>query len=61
MPNLCNFTLRCPVIASYVSGAEEQLGDAALLVDPKNPEEIAETIFNLYNSKELQKTLENSE
>ena len=37
LPPLEAFALGCPVIASRVSGAEEQLGDAALLVDPKNP------------------------
>jgi len=29
------------VIASNVQGAAEQLGDAAVLVDPKDPKEIA--------------------
>jgi len=57
LPPLEAFALGCPVIASNVSGAEEQLGNAALLVDPKNPEKIAETIFNLYNSLDLRKTL----
>ncbi len=57
LPPLEAFALGCPVIASKVSGAEEQLGDAALLVDPKSPEQIAEAIFNLYNSPDLRKTL----
>jgi len=57
LPPLEAFALGCPVIASKVSGAEEQLGDAALLVDPKNPEQIADAIFNLYNSPDLRKIL----
>jgi len=57
LPPLEAFALGCPVIASKVSGSEEQLGDAALLVDPKSPEQIADAIFNLYNSPDLRKTL----
>ena len=57
MPHLCNITLGCPVIASNVSGAEEQLGEAALLVDPSNPEQIADAILHLYNSPDLRNTL----
>ena len=34
LPPLEAMALGCPVIAARVSGAEEQLGDAALLVDP---------------------------
>jgi glycosyltransferase involved in cell wall biosynthesis len=59
LPPLEAFALGCPVIASKVSGAEEQLGDAAILVDPKSPEQIAEAIFKLLNSPELQKMLIN--
>ncbi len=57
LPPLEAFALGCPVIASKVSGAEEQLGDAALLVDPKSPEQMAEAIYNLYSSPELRKSL----
>jgi glycosyltransferase involved in cell wall biosynthesis len=57
LPPLEAFALGCPVVASKVSGAEEQLGDAALLVDPKSPEQIADAIFNVYNSPDLRKTL----
>lgn len=56
-PPLEAFALECPVIASNISGAEEQLGDAALLVDPKSPEQMADAIFNVYNSPDLRKTL----
>ena len=57
LPPLEAFALGCPVIASKVSGAEEQLGDAALLVDPKSPEQIADAIYNVYNSPDLRKIL----
>ena len=57
LPPLEAFALGCPVIASKISGADEQLGDAALLVDPKSPEQIANAIFTLYSSPDLRKTL----
>lgn len=50
-------SLECPVIASNVSGAKEQLGDAALLVDPKQPEEIALAIKSLWEDSILRQTL----
>ena len=57
LPPLEAFALGCPVIASKVSGVEEQLEDAAILVDPKSPEQMAEAIFNVYNSPDLRNTL----
>jgi len=48
LPPLEAFALGCPVVASEVSGAQEQLGDAAILFDPKNPEDIAHKIKTLY-------------
>ena len=39
--------LGCPVIASNVSGAKEQLADAAILVNPTQPEAIALAIKSL--------------
>ena len=47
LPTLEAFALGCPVVASDVSGAREQLGDAALFVDPRNPSEIAAAIMCL--------------
>ena len=44
LPPLEAFALGCPVIASRVEGAEEQLGNAALLVDPSDEMQIAEAI-----------------
>ena len=44
LPPLEAFALRCPVIASEIIGAREQLGDAALYFDPLNPDSIASAI-----------------
>jgi glycosyltransferase involved in cell wall biosynthesis len=45
------------VIASDVPGALEQMGDAALLVDPRDEEEIATALKRLYNDPILRDTL----
>jgi glycosyltransferase involved in cell wall biosynthesis len=59
LPPLEAMALGCPTIASNVSGAKEQLGDAALLVDPKQPEEIAAAIHALFTDATLrQKKIE---
>jgi glycosyltransferase involved in cell wall biosynthesis len=50
IPPLEAFALRCPVIASNVSGAQEQLGDAALLFNPQKPQEIADAVDYLYSN-----------
>jgi glycosyltransferase involved in cell wall biosynthesis len=60
LPPLEAMSLGCPVIAAAVSGAEEQLGDAALLVDPKQPEEIARAIKSLFEDTSLRQKLINS-
>ncbi|WP_309736618.1 glycosyltransferase family 1 protein [Chamaesiphon sp. OTE_75_metabat_556] len=57
LPPLEAMALGCPVIAANVSGATEQLGDAALLVDPKQPEEIAATINTLFTDSMLRQNL----
>ena len=57
LPPLEAFALGCPVIAARLPGAEEQLGDAAVRVDPKNPEEIAHAIYLLYSDKQLRNQL----
>ncbi len=57
LPPLEAFALGCPVIASKVSGAEEQLGNAALLIDPKDPMHIASAIKTLWNSPEIRQLL----
>ncbi|MDJ0795478.1 MAG: glycosyltransferase family 1 protein [Calothrix sp. MO_167.B12] len=57
LPPLEAMALGCPVIASNVSGAKEQLGDTALLVDPKQPEEIACAIKSLSENSVLRQKL----
>ena len=57
LPPLEAFALSCPVVASRVAGAQEQLGDAALLVDPKKPEEIAQAIKSLWKDAALRQIL----
>jgi len=57
LPPLEAFALGCPVVAARIPGAEEQLGDAALLVDPKKPEEIAHAIYLLHSDKNLRDQL----
>jgi len=53
LPPLEAFALGCPVVASTVSGSEEQLGDAAMLVDPRNPQEIADAVIRLEQDPKL--------
>lgn len=47
----------CPVICSNKYAMPEQVADAALLVDPMNPEDIAEKIETLIYNESLQKEL----
>jgi glycosyltransferase involved in cell wall biosynthesis len=57
LPPLEAFALGCPVIASRVSGAAEQLGTAALLVNPGNVAEIAAAIKSVYRDGQLRQAL----
>jgi len=57
IPPLEAFALGCPVIASVVGGAWEQYGDAAVHVDPSNPEAIGQAIWNLHSDKKLREKL----
>lgn len=57
LPPLEAFSLGCPVIASRVAGANEQLGDAALLVNANSPQEIAMAVKNLYEDHTLRDRL----
>jgi glycosyltransferase involved in cell wall biosynthesis len=49
LPPLEAFGLGCPVIAAEVPGASEQLGDAAILVNPANEIEIAQALKLLHH------------
>jgi glycosyltransferase involved in cell wall biosynthesis len=57
IPPLEAFSLGCPVIAARVHGSEEQLGKAALLVNPRDPEEIANAVRKLYSNPDLRDSL----
>ena len=57
LPPLEAFSLGCPVIAAKVNGAHEQLGDAAFLVDPKDPEHIASGVKQLWDQPDQRNTL----
>ena len=57
LPTLEAFALGCPVVASDVAGAREQLGDAVLFVDPKDPSNIATAIKALHDDPNLRQTL----
>ena len=57
LPPLEAFALGCPVIASNVSGAHEQLKNAALLVNPNDPQKIAQAILQLHTDQKLRISL----
>jgi len=57
LPPLEAFALCCPVIAADVPGAAEQLGDAALLVNPKKPDEIANAIRKIHHNESIRNEL----
>jgi glycosyltransferase involved in cell wall biosynthesis len=59
LPPLEAFSLGCPVIAGNIPGSEEQLGDAALLVDPKDEREIAKAVASLSENQALKQELIN--
>ena len=51
------FALGCPSISSNVHGIQEQIGDAGLLVDPYNFEDIADKIYQVYLDDDLRKEM----
>jgi len=53
LPPLEAFALGCPVIAANVAGAAEQMGDAALMIDPLSEKEIAAAVMKLHIDPEL--------
>ncbi len=57
LPPLEAFALGCPVVAANISGAKKQLGDAALLVNPRGSEDIARAIKSLHDDQALHQTL----
>lgn len=57
LPPLEAFALGCPVIASDVDGAREQLGDASLLFDPYSAESLVSQYVALRDSPGLRNKL----
>lgn len=57
LPPLEAFALGCPVVASNVPGAREQLGDAALLVEPTDEKQLALAIKSLYDDPGLRQAI----
>jgi glycosyltransferase involved in cell wall biosynthesis len=57
LPPLEAFALGCPVIAGNVAGASEQMGDAAMLVDPRSEDEFARAVKGLHDNMELRDSL----
>lgn len=53
LPPLEAMALDTPVIAARVSGTEEQLGDAAVMVDPFDPKAIASQILRVASTQEV--------
>lgn len=57
LPPLEAFTLGVPVLYSDLPGMREQVGDAALLLDLRDPGSLAEHLYALTTRPELRKTL----
>lgn len=57
IPPLEAMSSGCPVIASNVSAMPEVIGDAGLLIDPKNSPKIADAIISLIENPQLRNTL----
>lgn len=57
LPPLEAFGLDCPVIATRIPGADEQLGDAALFCEPGDPASIADAIMRVLADETLRKHL----
>jgi glycosyltransferase involved in cell wall biosynthesis len=57
LPPLEAMACGTPVVASNVSSLPEVVGDAALLVDPYNVEELAEAMYRVLTEQELHEQL----
>lgn len=57
IPVLEAWSMNCPVITSDLRGIREQVGNAALLVNPKDIISIADGIWKLYSDKNLRNQL----
>ncbi|MCS7017499.1 MAG: glycosyltransferase family 1 protein [Cytophagales bacterium] len=57
LPPLEAFALGCPVLASAVAGAHEQMQDAALLFAPTSAEQMAAAVLQLYGNESLRRQM----
>jgi glycosyltransferase involved in cell wall biosynthesis len=57
LPVLEAMTLGTPVVSSQTSSIPEVAGDAALLIDPNNPVQLADSILNVINDSQLRQEL----
>jgi glycosyltransferase involved in cell wall biosynthesis len=57
IPVLEAWAFGCPVLTSDIRGIREQVADAAVLVDPRSVESIAEGIYRLWTDEKLRLTL----
>jgi glycosyltransferase involved in cell wall biosynthesis len=57
IPILEAWTLGCPVITSDIRGVRDQVGQAALLVDPRSPAAIADAIVTLWSDEPARERL----
>ncbi|MFA4845035.1 MAG: glycosyltransferase family 1 protein, partial [Patescibacteria group bacterium] len=57
LPPLEAMSFGVPVVVSRTSSLPEILGDAAVYFDPKNPDEIAQTLGDVFDNPSLQETL----
>ena len=57
IPLLEAWALGCPVITSDIPGVREQMGDAALLVDPRRADQLADAIRRVWTDSALRTSL----
>ena len=57
LPIVDSFNAHIPIITSNVTAMPEIAGDAAILVDPYNPDQLAEAMSSLQQDKGLRNTL----
>jgi glycosyltransferase involved in cell wall biosynthesis len=57
LPPVEAFALGCPVITSDLRGAREHFGEAAILVNPRDPGDIARGILRVYKDATLREEL----
>ncbi len=57
LPIVDSFNAHVPILTSNVTAMPEIAGDAAILVDPNSPEQLAEAMCNLHQDKDLRSSL----